>query len=144
MDSRTQFAFAIWMLASVGCPRCSDGLLRPPTAPRDDGAKDPYGWMNRSAPRLRKYIEEERAYARAFFLRDPALVATLQDEIINATPRDESGSRTRIGNIEYYVEKDPGRRAIHFRRTLGSTRAETVLDENILDDGASHFVVKGV
>jgi oligopeptidase B len=106
---------------------------------------DPYDWLRECEdPRVRLYIDEENAYTKHSLAHTGALRRQLYEEMLDRIDLNRVTVPVRDGCFEYYSRNEENKPyPIHYRRHLASSAPEElVLDENVLADGKSYFVLE--
>ncbi|MBK9249999.1 MAG: S9 family peptidase [Ignavibacteria bacterium] len=107
---------------------------------------DNYAWLkDKTNPETHKYIKLENEYANSILNDSNELRETLYNEMVGRIQETDSSVPYNRGEYWYYTRTEEGKQYPLFCRKLGSLDApeEVYLDENVLAEGHSQFVLSG-
>ncbi|MEM6960995.1 MAG: S9 family peptidase [Myxococcota bacterium] len=156
---------AILLPLAVGCVRGDSESttaiwresMRPPVAKQvpyeltshDHTRSDPYYWMRDDArrdPEVLGYLEQENAYAEAFFEPLDAFRSALYEEIVARIPKDDASVPHRLDGYYYYDRVEDGDEYRRYCRRRGSMDApeEVFFDANREAEGHDYYSAVGL
>lgn len=102
-----------------------------------DKRTDNFHWMqDKNNPDVIEYLEAENAFAESYMEDTKPLQEKIYNEIVGRIKQDDITVPYKRGDYMYYAKREIDKNyLIHFRKKIGATDEEMILDENKIAEG---------